>query len=212
MARKKQEPSAVVARTVFEIEEGKCELVNKSERLEKHGTEDVLACDLEFIFATDNGILACFAPSLKSALYEKPSVQGELVEDEAHLTALRFPSLGLLKWETGALKGAVVTFHGATGEKSNTVLEGVDVNKFRLAPMEGGTVNVHFRVQVSPLDDKLSGKLSRFYANKVCSLSVTPPQPSDEVQQELSTTKPADKKGDNASTDEGAGASRPLVH
>lgn len=183
--RVKEGAGAAAVRAVFEIEEGQCVLGHKSERLEKHGNEDVLAGDLQFEFKTDNGILACFAPSLKSALYEKAGAQGELVEDVDHMTHLRFPGMGVIKWTGADLEGASVTVHAATGKKGEIVLSGCKVNKLRLEPQEGGTVIVRFRVQVSPLDEGVSGKLSKVYANKICTLSVTPPQPSDEVQKDL---------------------------
>lgn len=169
-------------RVVFSIEEGEVEIVSKNERLERHGTEDVLACDLGFQWKTDNGVLACFAPALKSAIYEKPTAQGDLVDDDpGHLTHLRFPALGPLKWTQGDLEGATVTFHAATGKKGELELEGVKVNKFRLECQEGGTVIVSFRVQISPLAEAASGRLSKFFSNKLCSISVTPPQPSADL-------------------------------
>lgn len=160
---------------VFCIEEGKVTLTNKNERLEKHGEEDVLACDLEFCWPTDNGMLACFHPALKFALYEKSPAQGELIEDSGHLTHLRFPYLNAasFKWGTGELVGAAVLFHAPT-KKGELELADVKVNNFRLGLKEGGTVDIHFRVQMSPLDAKLSGRLSELYAQKDCIISVTP--------------------------------------
>jgi len=169
-----------VGRTVFEIEEGEVRLVSKNERIEKHGDEGVLACDLGFVWETDNGVLACFSPTLKAALYEK-SGQGELVDDPGHVTHLRFPQLGMVTWGGGEIVGARVVFHQATGKKSEVALEGVKVNKFKLECKEGGTVAVHFRVQISPLEEHLSGKLSKFLAQELCTVSVTPPAASEEA-------------------------------
>jgi hypothetical protein len=99
---------------MFEIAEGKVQLTNKNERIEKHGEEDVLACDLSFSWETDNGCLAMFAPDLKAALYRKADErQGELPEtkDAAHVTALRFPSMAPFKWMGGDLLGGELCFH-----------------------------------------------------------------------------------------------------
>lgn len=167
-------------RVVFEITEGAVKLAHKNERLEKHGTEDRLACDLTFTWDTDNGALAMFAPSLKSALYEKQSVQGELVDDPSHLTHLKFAALGALKWDAGEITGAKLIFHGATGERSNMVIEGAKVNKYSLTPKEGGTVEIQFRAQVYP-DEKQSGKLSKFLTQGLVTLSVVPAEPVEEV-------------------------------
>jgi hypothetical protein len=188
---KNKSPAAGDVRAVFEIEEGACTLTSKNERLEKHGDEEVLACDLGFEFKTDNGVLACFAAALKSSIYQKGNgAQAELVEDAAHMTSLRFPQLGPLKWEGSDLEGATVTLHMATGKKGDVVLSGVKANKFRLECQEGGTVIVRFRVQVSPLDDAVSGRLSKAYANRICTLSLTAPQPSAEVLSEAAGHSP----------------------
>ena len=176
MARRKAaEGGNGAGRVVFEVEQRDVQLVHKNDRIELNGEESVLACDLDFVWETDNGCLALFAPDLRSALYVKDASQGELVDDPSHLTHLRFSPLGRVKWDAGSLIGATLRFHGID-EKSDTVFEGVKVHKYRIEPKEGGTVVVSFQAQVHP-SAKQSGRLSEFLQQKLVALSVVPPEP-----------------------------------
>ena len=158
---------------MFCITEGKVELVHKNERVEKHGDEDVLACDLKFAWSTTNGDLAMFAPDLRSALYKRAdSAQAELDPDPEHLTALRFPGMDPFRWSAGELVGGSLTFH--YGVKSMIKIDMSKLCKYKLQPMEGGTVVVEFQVQCRP-NEQQSGKLSKFLADRHCVISVTPP-------------------------------------
>ncbi len=167
---------------MFEVIEGKVQLVHKNERLEKHGDEDRLACDLNFLWATDNGCLAMFAPELRHSLYKKPdNGQAELPETTSpdHLTALRFPELGEFKWEGAGLLGGQLTFH--TGVKTLVKVDMTKLHKLKLEPQEGGTVIVGFQVQCYP-NEQLSGKLSKFFSDKHCVITVTPPPPPADLE------------------------------
>jgi len=158
----------------FTLDRGKVRLMHKNERLEKHGEEDVLACDLDFEYETSNAVLAQFNPDLRGALYKRPdSPQGELVEDSDHLTALRLPELGILK-VAGRQKGEVVI---GSGGKKNLVFPEATLTKFRLDCKDGGTVLVHFQAQVRP-DETQSGRLSGLLQDKHCIITFKPEEGS----------------------------------
>lgn len=165
---------------MFEINEGKVQLVHKNERLEKHGEEDVLACDLNFTWETSNACLAMFAPDLRSCLYRKTDgSQAELpgTSDPEHLTAVRFPGMAPIKWALGELIGGELCFH--TGVKSLVKIEMTKLHRYKLECKEGGTVVVSFQVQCRP-NEQQSGKLSKFLTDKHCIVTITPPEaPSD---------------------------------
>ena len=168
---------------MFEVDEGKVQLVHKNERLEKHGDEDVLACDLNFVWETDNGCLAMFAPDLRSALYKKsdgsqPDLPG--TSGPEHMTALRFPGLAPLKWSLGELIGGELTFHHGTTAKSHIKIDITKLCKYRLECKEGGTVVVGFQVQCRPSEQQ-SGKLSKFLTDKHCVVSVIPPNAPEDL-------------------------------
>ena len=163
------------ARTVFEVTEALVVLTHINNRLEKHGEEEVLAVDLDFEWETNNGALAMFAPTLRSAMYSKDGgPQQALIEDPDHLVALRFPQLSPLKWSGGEISGGHLTFHCGVTPKSHIHIEGCKVHKYRLECKEGGTVVVRFQVQCHPTEGQV-GKFTKFFTDKQCTISVAPP-------------------------------------
>lgn len=162
---------------MFEVVEANCTLVHKNDRLEKHGEESVLACDLNFEWETTNGMLSMFAPDLRSCLYKRQdSAQMELEPDPEHVTALRFPGMGVIKWGLGELVGAELTFH--YGLKSKLELDAKKVHKYRIECKEGGAVVIGFQVQCHPTEQQ-AGKLSKFLQDGMVVVSVTPPAAGD---------------------------------
>lgn len=158
---------------MFEVVEAAVTLTHKNDRLEKHGEESVLAVDLDFSWETTNGMLAMFAPDLRSCMYKRQdSSQLELDPDPDHLTALRFPGLAPLKWSGNEVIGGELTFH--FGVKSKVDLPATKVHKYRIECKEGGTVVIGFQVQTHPTETQ-AGKLSKFLQDGGCTVSVTPP-------------------------------------
>lgn len=157
---------------MFCINEGKVQLVHKNERMEKHGDEYILACDLNFVWETNNGCLAMFAPDLRSAMYKRADDrQGELDPDPDHLVSLKFPGMAPFKWSTGEILGGELVFH--TGLKSLVKIESTKLHRYKLECKEGGTVVVSFQVQCRPSEQQ-SGKLSKFLTDKHCVVTFTP--------------------------------------
>ena len=170
-----------VGAPTFALEEQNASLVHKNERVEKHGDEDKIACDIDFEMEVANTALAMFAPSLRSCLYQKdqgPQADLPGTESPDHTPSLRFPALGKLKWAAGDLTGAELRFHGMDN-KSDVVFDSAKVGKYRFECKEGGTVVIGFQAQVYP-NEKQSGRLSKFLQDKVCQITVTPaPPPAD---------------------------------
>lgn len=158
----------------FELENANALLVNMNSRLEKHGEDDKLACDLNFEYETANTSLAMFAPALRSCMYLPPDegVQGELPVAADYLPRLRFPGLAALKWTVGELIGAKLSF--AFGVKSHLDFAGVKVHKYRLELKEGGSVVISFQAQVHPTEAQ-AGKLAGLFQGKQVVISVEPP-------------------------------------
>lgn len=161
----------------FSLQGAKVRLVHKNERLEKHGDDEVLACDLDFEYEAANSVLAEFHPDLRSAMYKRPSteVQGELEEDPDHLTELRVPELGGHIKFAGSLEKAELLF--SKGSRKHVVFPEAKIHKFAFECKEGGTVVVRFQAQVHP-DEAQSGKLSGLLQDKHCLVTVTPAEGS----------------------------------
>lgn len=169
---------------VFELEEANAVMTNMNVRLEKHGKEEVLACDLSLEYEMANTGLAMFSPALRSAFYQRSQgPQGELpgTDDADYMPSLRFPALSSHNWEAGELTGAELRFHYGATEKGHVVFEGAKIGKYRFNCKEGGTVLLQFKGQVLPTDVQM-GKLSKILADKSCIISITPPkaEPSGE--------------------------------
>jgi hypothetical protein len=161
----------------FSLEEAAVSLDHKNERIEKHGDEDRLACDLNFHLETNNAALTMFSPTLRGLLYERDDgTQGALLDDADHLTKLRNPPLHgkPLPWGAGELVGAELRFHFGIKPDTDVVFSEAKIHKFKLDCREGGTVVIGFQAQVYPTDEQ-SGKMSKFLLDKVCTISVTPP-------------------------------------
>lgn len=156
----------------FSLEAAKVLLKHKNERLEKHGEDEVLVCDLDFTLEASNAVLAEFHPELRSSIYKRTeSAQGELVDDPDHLIALRIPELEGARKFAGAMHKAELVF--LRGSKKHLVFSEAKVHKFAFDCKEGGTVIVHFQAQVHP-DEGQSGKLSGLLQEKLCTITLTP--------------------------------------
>ncbi|MDR5813359.1 hypothetical protein QCE62_07100 [Caballeronia sp. LZ033] len=158
-------------------------------RTEKHGDESVTGVDLRFSLNTTNDALAMFSSTLKSALYMKDdSPQGEIEPDASHLTMLKNPRMGAIKWDEKYDHARVVVHHGASG-REDIVFGDAKVNKFVIEPKEGGTVVIGYRVQGNPTEAEI-GKLTSVL-NQEVQVTVDP-EGGDEA--------------DDGDTDTGAGA------
>lgn len=134
----------------FEYAQELTELKHINVRTETHGEDKVNALDLRFSFETTNQCLAMFSPTLKSCLYAKEdSTQQELTPDLEHLTVVRNPQMGVLKWDLKYENARFVVHHGSDG-REDIVFGDAKINKFTIEPKQGGTVIVGFRVQVHP--------------------------------------------------------------
>lgn len=173
----------------FELKEAACELTHKNDRIEKHGEEDVLAIDLNFTWETNNKALALFAPALRSALYmaDEPA-EGSLPLSDDNASKLRHKHLNAGKafgWDGGEIIGGELRFHHGVESRSDVVFDkDVKVGKYKLDCRDGGTVVIHFQVQVYPTD-KQTAFLSKALVNKICTISITPPKAA--AQQALAT-------------------------
>ena len=134
---------------MFELSNQMVKVAHVNLRAEKHGEEDVLACDLKFETKMPNTTLSTLNASLAGCLYERGQ---ELDLGDDHVTKLRFPLIKYpLQWQS-EITGGKVTLHAPISE-DDLVLFG-DVNELKLSPQDGGTVIVNFRVQFLPDGDQ----------------------------------------------------------
>lgn len=165
---------------MFSLNRQTCKLTSVNPRQELHGTDKVLACDLKFEAKVSNDVLSEFDPSLKSALYRKPDEsdsQAELaIDDPAHLSKLKFPMMGAIKWNKEFAGDELVVHYGVSG-RDDIALTAKAVDNFRFDCQDGGTVNVSFRVIAHPKPEEL-GRLCEMIQQE-CEISLIPPSPAD---------------------------------
>lgn len=159
---------------MFELANQKAKLDSVNARAELHGEDRVPAFDLKFTVAMGNECLAFFAPELRSCLYKKSDAQGELIDEERE-SALRFPKMGSFKWDWEGV-GYTLTIPYGIGGSSDIVVDGININGFRITPQEGGTVLVSFRA-IAHLDEKVVGPLCSLIQRET-EISIDPPPPS----------------------------------
>lgn len=127
---------------MFQLTDHAATLDNFSNYAERHGEDLVNGVALKFSTTIPMAGLDAFKPGLVGALYTSGG--------------LRFPDLGPLKWKR-ALIGASVSLD-ANDLLGARVLSFklATVDKFELTPLDGGSVEVVFRVKVKPTPDEVA--------------------------------------------------------
>lgn len=150
-------------------------------RAEKHGKEPKPAADLLIEAAMGADCLRYFAPELREALYKPAEDQTDLVDpDRNALTALRFQKMSPFAWGWEG-KGYTMTIDYGLGGDSDLQLGDCTVKDFRIAPQQGGTVLIKFRVVAHP-DEKATGILGHRVQREIdVVLTAPPPQTVGEL-------------------------------
>lgn len=135
----------------LELTNAKAKLNNFNPRAELNGEERRPAGDISLTVNCSADVLAHFAPTLKSFLFNESGPR-----DLADGTPVRYPELPTLHWDS-EMTGAKFLLHYGVGKP----IEFADaaVNKFVIEPIDGGSVRLSLRVQVHP-DEKQAGKLA----------------------------------------------------
>lgn len=148
-------------------------------RPEKHGDQSVTAVDVRFVLTGESRpTLALLDPKLCAFLYHDADAaagQEEIDGVEPSMPNLRFARIkGPLKWDD-EIAGARVEVDFGLGGDSNIVLQPAKVNDFKAECMEGGTVELSFRVQCSVLPDGVLDKFGKLL-NCETEVTVVPPE------------------------------------
>lgn len=174
---------------MFEIIKTKAQLNNINPRVENHGDETALACDISLEFKLSNKKLNLFHDALLPCLYTRDAnadasdSQVPLDMEEDLLPHLRFPDIGKIPW---GYEGAGYTFmiieDGLNGE-SVTQISGCKVKGFQIECEEGGTIKVTLKVQGHP-SEELIGELCHYIKSDVV-VSLIPPSTPEQEEMEM---------------------------
>ena len=162
---------------MFSLLSSSIRLDHVNPRMEKHGDEHVPAADLKLTIRASNDVLAEFDPNLKGAFYTRPDTP-DLADEPNHLPKLRFPLMGKLKWAKEFV-GYNLTWHAGVDERSDILLDLVDLDRFAFVCMEGGTVEVSFRAKCKP-EPSVLGRLCAVMQGDI-SVSLVPSESASEV-------------------------------
>jgi hypothetical protein len=203
-------------------------LLSLNVRTENHGEGLARAIDLKCQMDAPNTFLQQLAPELLAMLFmpvEQPEPQAKLDGVAETLPLLRSHAI---KWPLdleGDYAGYQLTVDRGLGGTSNMVLQEAKLNKLRLTCLEGGTVQLQYRLQVSGVGDEVIGRLSS-YIKADMFVALLPPQIKQEAKQEAidgtvghpgakaaeADDKPAPtghEAGDTLAANEAAGLNKP---
>lgn len=128
-------------------------------RTELHGDEKVSAISLGLsIKAADTLLDALDGGKLRNALYMAVPGQDQLPGVEPSTPLLRARGIEEVKC-AGTLEGWTVRFEHGIDDDSAIVLGGSKIDRFRVIPTEGGSVELLFRVGTSDIDEGEAGAL-----------------------------------------------------
>lgn len=131
-------------------------LTSVTNRSELHGEEKVPAISLGFTVETANTILDRLSDTLRTALYTKASGQDGLPGVEETLPMLRTTCMDSIAVD-GSFDGWTLNVDHGIDESEPITFGGCKVDKFRVSPKQGGTVELHFRVGTSDIDAESLG-------------------------------------------------------
>ncbi|ACC72572.1 hypothetical protein PPMP20_26590 [Paraburkholderia phymatum] len=126
-------------------------------RTEVHGDEERTAVDIKLGFDLPNRALDKLSPSLRASLYEvldDPNLP-VLGPDGQHLTHVKNPQLGTLKW-AGEYAPVGLHFHTGNGRsaKGDLLFPEATFGKLAITAKEGGTCACVARAQILPNPDE----------------------------------------------------------
>ncbi len=147
----------------FSLTKERFTLSSINTRGEKHGDERVPALDLKFTATLSNSILLKLHPGLRDALYVQDR-QRDIESDYGR--KLKFPLLGTMPYDLEVPR-VKLRVHDCDSESNDVVLSDGKANKFKIAPMEGGSVAIAFRVQFSDYDTDVLAALARVLQQSV---------------------------------------------
>lgn len=138
---------------MFELDKQNVKLASVNPRAEIHGDERKSAFDLKIEAQCTGDVLACFSSELRNFLYKKTDTPDLVDQAQPEVAdALRFPKMAAFKWDAEG-DGYTVRVDYGLGGYSDIVLNDCKIDSFRIMPMNGGTVNILFRVICHPETD-----------------------------------------------------------
>ena len=140
-------------------------------RIEKHGDADVPAVTLGLRITASNTLLDLLAPGLLAMLYmpaEHEPEQGELpeVEQATSMPLLRVRGIDVLHLKAELLGWALAIEYGID-ESSAIHLGQCKVDKLRVTPAEGGSIELALRIGTRDVDEESMGRMTMLLGHEI---------------------------------------------
>jgi hypothetical protein len=154
-------------------------------RIEKHGDADVPAVTLGLRITAANTLLDLLEPGLLAMLYKPVEVepaQGELpeVEQATSMPLLRVRIIEELRLR-GELSGWALAIEYGIDESSAIHLGQCKVDKFRVTPAEGGSIELALRIGTRDVDEESMGRLTMLLGHEINITLIAPVRDSAPV-------------------------------
>ena len=167
---------------ILSISKLKCTLSHKNVRTEIHGDENPVAWDLKFTAKCSNKVLDFIDPEIRQMLYFA-QIDGEgqksMELEEGFTPNLRAPMLmGQKKPYMIDYKGAgyrVILHSQMDNEDLDILLSECKLTDINFKAMDGGTIELSFKIQLYPNDQSYDGDIEEFLG-EVIDVSLEPPR------------------------------------
>ena len=158
------------------------EVTSVTPRIERHGDEKVPAITLGIKITGPNTLLDMLSPGLRDVLYKAVEEQQIDLPDVEHTTPmLRTRACERIKMKMPPMEGWTLTVEHGLDEFSAITLHDCSVGKFQLDPMEGGSIEVSFKVGTSDVDERYMGELAMKLGSEVQITLVAPEPAADAI-------------------------------
>lgn len=155
-------------------------LTSVTPRTEVHGDDRVFAISLGLKITGPNTLLDKLTPALRHMIYTaKPDAEPELDGIEASTPLLRCPGVELMNLKV-SLEGWTLAIDASFDEDEPITIGGCKVDKFRVSPSQGGTVDLMFRIGSNDIDQDEAGWLCSHLAREIW-VTLTPPEAKAEA-------------------------------
>lgn len=141
-------------------------------RAEMHGAEPVPAIDIGLHMKVSNNVLLDLDPPLKAMLYkpggeldDEPELDG--IDPHSDMPELRSTELVMPVALAREYSGMSLEIDYGLGGKSNIKVGDCEANQFKVGALEGGTIELDFRVQASGLEGSVLGQIGALVKHDV---------------------------------------------
>ena len=166
---------------MFEITEfTEARLTAVTNRIEKHGDEDVPAVSLSVELTTANTILDDIDPGLRHALYKAVDSQDELPGVEPATPVLRTNSIDKVSLTTSH-EGWRLFVDDGIDDTTPMAFGGVKVDKLSVDAKQGGSIVLKMRLGTSDVDAEKLGKLGMHNGQSIWVQLLKPEKAADAI-------------------------------